>query len=77
MATLTYRTTEEKRQKLQSLAKSAGISVNRLIDDWATYAIAENEAFYRYKVMSERGAKSKGKAIEILDSKAKDKGVEE
>ncbi len=46
MATLTYRTTDEKHQKLQKSAKKAGVSVNWLIDEWATYAIAESEAFY-------------------------------
>lgn len=77
MATLTYRTTEEKRQKLQGLAKQAGVSVNRLIDDWATYAIAESEAYYRFKVMSERGGEHLGDGLKVLESKAVDKGDEE
>lgn len=77
MATLTYRTSEEKRQKLQKMAKLAGISVNRLIDDWATYAIAESEAYYRFQIMSERGAQHMGEAIKILESKTVNKGEED
>jgi len=77
MATLTYRTTDEKRDKLQKLAKKAGVSVNRMIDDWATYAIAESEAFYRFQVMAEHGKQHQGEAVRILDSKAQDKGVED
>jgi len=77
MATLTYRTTDEKRVKLQKLAKSAGISVNRMIDEWATYAIAESDAFYRFQIMAENGKQHQGEAINILDSKARDKGMED
>ena len=61
MATLTYRTADEKRVKLQKLVKSAGISVNRMIDDWATYAIAESEAFYRLQKLAENGKQYQGR----------------
>jgi len=77
MATLTYRTTEVKRVKLQQLAKKAGMSVNKMIDDWATYAIAESEAYYRFQLMAERGKQHQGEAVRILDSKALNKGVED
>jgi hypothetical protein len=55
VATLTYRTTEEKRSKLQKLAKRADTSVNKMIDDWATHTIAESETFYQFQVMAEHG----------------------
>ena len=57
--------------------KKAGVSVNRLIDDWATYAIAESEVFYRYEVMSQNSANHLGDAVKILNDKAKNKGAED
>ena len=46
-----------------------------MIDDWANYAIAESEAFYRFQVMAENGKQHQGEAISILNSKAQDKGI--
>jgi hypothetical protein len=48
---------------LRNLAKARGISVNRLIDELATAALAEHDAESRFKVMAARGSRSRGAAL--------------
>lgn len=70
MATITYRTTDEKREKLAALAEEQQISVNKVLDELVTIALTEREAFLRF---SARAAKGNAKeALNILRSKARD-----
>lgn len=70
MATITYRTTEEKRNKLAEMAEEQNISVNKLLDDFVTIALTEREAYLRFTARASRG--NPEKALEILRSKATD-----
>ena len=70
MATITYRTTEEKRNKLAEIASAQNISVNKLIDEFVTIALTEREAYIRFAARAERGDPEK--ALELLRSKSVD-----
>ena len=68
MATITYRTTDEKKEKLSALASEQHISVNKVLDELVTIAITERDAFARFQVRSISG--DADKALDILNSKA-------
>jgi predicted transcriptional regulator len=52
MATLTIRLPDEKRNRLKELAQAKGISVNKLIEELSTLALAEFDAYTRFKAMA-------------------------
>jgi transcriptional antiterminator len=68
MATITYRTTEEKRNKLAQLAAEQNVSVNKVIDELVTVAITERDAYIRFSARANRG--NPDRVLEILRSKA-------
>jgi hypothetical protein len=63
MSTLTIRIPEGKHVRLRTLAKARGISVNRLIDDLATVALAEYDTETRFRSLAARGSKRAGLAL--------------
>jgi hypothetical protein len=63
MSTLTIRMPEGKHERLRSLAKARGISVNRLIDELATVALTEFDSETRFRAMAARGSKQTGLAL--------------
>ena len=63
MSTLTIRLPEDRHARLRSLAKSRGISLNRLMDELATAAVAQHDAELRFKVRATRGSKRGGLAL--------------
>jgi hypothetical protein len=65
MSTLTIRLTDEKHERLKALAKSNAISVNKLIDELATVALANYDARVRFEARAARG--DPGRAITLLD----------
>lgn len=68
MSTLTIRMPEGKHARLRSLAKELGISVNRLMDELATIALAEHDNEARFRVMASRGSREAGLGLlEKLD----------
>lgn len=67
MATITYRTTDEKRDKLAQLANEQHVSVNKIIDELVTIALTERDAYLRFSVRASRG--NPKTALEILRSK--------
>jgi hypothetical protein len=70
MATITYRTTDDKKEKLAALAKEQHISINKVIDELVTVAVTERDAYTRFQVRAARGnAKA---ALDVLHSKAED-----
>ena len=69
MATITYRTTDEKKEKLAALASEQHISVNKVLDELVTIAITERDAFARFQTRSSRG--NALEALDVLRSKAK------
>ena len=56
MAMLTVRLSDEKHQRLKALAKSRGISLNRLIGEMVTQMLAEFDAETRFLIRAERPA---------------------
>jgi hypothetical protein len=70
MATITYRTTDDKKEKLAALAKDQNISINKVIDELVTVAVTEREAFTRFQIRAARGNATN--ALNVLHSKAGD-----
>lgn len=65
MSTLTIRLPDDKHERLKALAENRQISVNKLIDELATIAIANHDARLRFAVRAGRG--DVAKALEVLD----------
>ena len=63
MSTLTIRIPEDKHARLRSLAKARGVSINKLIDELATVALAQHDAEARFRAIAARGSKTKGLAL--------------
>jgi predicted DNA-binding ribbon-helix-helix protein len=70
MSTLTIRIPEGKHARLRSLAKARGVSINRLIDELATVALAEYDSEIRFRAMAARGSRRAG--IAVLDKLDRD-----
>ncbi len=60
MSTLTIRMPEDKHARLRSLARARGVSINKLIDELATVALAQHDAEARFRVLAARGSKTVG-----------------
>ncbi|MBF0265361.1 MAG: toxin-antitoxin system HicB family antitoxin [Gammaproteobacteria bacterium] len=65
MATLTIRLPDDKHSRLKSLAQHRHISINKLIEELSTQAIAEFDTEVRFRALAATGDVAKG--IEILD----------
>jgi predicted transcriptional regulator len=65
MATLTVRIPDDKHLRLKQLAEAKGVSVNKLIEELSTIALAEFDTHNRFKLLAARGNVSRG--LEILD----------
>jgi len=63
MATLTIRLPDEKHNRLKQLAQAKGISVNKLIEELSTIALAEFDANTRFKAMAATGNPEEGLRI--------------
>lgn len=72
MATLTIRLPDNKHYRLKELAQARGISVNKLIEELSTIALAEFDAESRFRAMAAKGNPSEGlKILEKLDALTK------
>ncbi|MCK6424856.1 MAG: toxin-antitoxin system HicB family antitoxin [Burkholderiaceae bacterium] len=65
MSTLTIRLPDEKHERLKALARANAVSVNRLMDELATVALANYDARVRFQARAARGDASRG--LELLD----------
>lgn len=65
MATLTIRLPDDKHERLKAFAQSRGLSVNKLMEELSTIALAEHDAFTRFKAMASTGNAQTG--LELLD----------
>ena len=63
MATMTIRIPDARHQRLRQLADSRGISLNRLVDDWASVALAQFDVEARFKARAARGNAKRGLAL--------------
>jgi hypothetical protein len=60
VSTLTIRMPEGKHARLRSLAKARGVSINKLIDELATVAIAQHDSETHFRTLAARGSKMRG-----------------
>ncbi len=68
MATLTIRLSDEKHEHLRQLAERRQISMNKLIDELSTVALAEFEAKTRFRARAALGSREEGlKLLDLLD----------
>jgi predicted DNA-binding ribbon-helix-helix protein len=65
MSTLTIRLPEAKHARLRRLAQRRGVSMNKLIDELATVALAEHDAEVRFRTLAAKGSVKRG--IALLD----------
>lgn len=66
MTTLTIRLPEDKHERLKALARARKISVNKLMDELATVALANHDAFLRFQALAARGDAKR--ALKLLDA---------
>jgi len=60
MSIVTLRMEEAKHARLRQLAASQGISMNKLMDELATIALAQYDAETRFRARAEAGSAAKG-----------------
>jgi len=65
MATMTIRMPDEKHKRLQQLAVSQGVSVNKLVEELSTVALAQFDALTRFRALAARGNPAEG--LRLLD----------
>lgn len=64
MGTLTIRLPEDQHARLRTLAKSRGISLNKLFEEFSTRAITEFDMENRFRMMAAKGNPKRG--LELL-----------
>ena len=65
MSTLTIRLPDDKHARLRQLARHRNISVNKLIEEFATISISEFDAETRFRALAAGGSSLSG--LELLD----------
>ena len=65
MATMTIRIPDDKHSRLKALARHRHVSVNKLIEELSTQALAEFDSEVRFRALAARGDVARG--LEILD----------
>ena len=71
MGTLTIRMPDATHDRLRQLARSRKVSVNKLIEEFSTAALAEFDAETRFLARAARGSVARGLALlERLDTAA-------
>lgn len=65
MGTLTIRIPDDQHERLKVLAKSRGISVNKLMEELSTIALTEFDTYTRFQAMVARGNPEQG--LRLLD----------
>jgi len=63
MATLTIRLSDEKHERLRQLAERRKISMNKLIDELSTVALADFGAETRFRARAALGSPEEGLAL--------------
>ena len=63
MATMTIRLPDAKHVRLKQLAARQGVSLNKLIEEWSSVALAQFDAETRFLVRAARGDARTGLAL--------------
>lgn len=64
MVTLTIRIPDDKHARLQEIARSRGISINKLIEELSMIALADNDTYTRFQAIAATGNSDRG--LELL-----------
>ena len=65
MATLTVRIPDDKHERLKALASHKNISINKLMEELSTQALAEFDSEIRFKALAATG--NNANALKLLD----------
>ena len=65
MSTLTIRLPDDTADRLKALARSRGLSVNKLVEEWSAQALAAWDTENHFRAMAASGDIKK--ALEVLD----------
>ena len=65
MATLTIRIPDDKHNRLKALAQYRHISINKLVEELSTQALAEFDSEVRFRALAARGNVATG--LDLLD----------
>jgi hypothetical protein len=63
MSTLTVRLPATKPQRLKDFARARGVSLNKLVEEWATVALPQLDAENHYRLRATRGRPEVGLAL--------------
>ena len=63
MSVLTIRIPDAKHERLKSLAKARGVSVNKLMEELSTIALVQHDTEVRFRAMGARGSAKRGLAL--------------
>ena len=63
MATLTVRLPDDKHRRLKALAKYRHVSVNKLMEELSTQALAEFDSEVRFRALAAKGDVKRGLAL--------------
>lgn len=63
MATMTIRLPDAKHERLRRLAERQGISLNKLVEEWASVALAQFDAETRFSARADRGNPQRGLSL--------------
>ena len=63
MATLTIRLPDAQRDRLAAMATRRGVSVNKLMQEFAARALAEHDTELRFRARAARGDAARGLAV--------------
>ena len=70
MSTLTVRLPDGTHARLKQMAKARGVSVNKLVEEMATAALAAHDAEVRFRLLASRGDPKRALALlDRLDSR--------
>ena len=72
MATMTIRIPDAKHERLRRLAEQQGVSLNKLVEEWANIALGQHDSEARFRAMAARGDANRGlRLMDQLDAAAK------
>jgi len=63
MATMKIRLPDEKHHRLRLLAQRNGVSLSKLVEEWASMALAQFDAETRFLALATRGSAQHGLAL--------------
>ena len=63
MSVVTLRIPEGKHERLKHLARARGVSVNKLMEELSTVALAQHDAEVRFRAMASKGSSATGLAL--------------